>query len=588
MTRQKRGKMNLIDVVAQWSTVNETEPETYSTFHCSVEPQTMNSMTYYSKVWLRLTLSLSLLIVVPMAILAISTINNLKDEVIDKTERSIGSLIDHKRDVITLYLKEKETFLNMMINLHGIEYLSNQDNLNALFKSISQQNSGIVDLHVINAAGEQIAYVGPYAKELAGKNYYDDEWFREVMIKGTSVSDVFLGFRSIPHFVIAIAGPLRKYILRATINSEEFNQLLISSQIGPNGDSFIVNSKGFLQTPSQQGLRELSPEDRAHFQRHEGTSLTKNNTTIIATKWILDGQWCIIVKTLLEDSLVSFKEHRLNIIGFIIATSLVFIILVALLSKYFLSRIEFYDRRKSELSYQMVQMEKMATVGRLAAGIAHEINNPLQMITNQAGWITDLLKDEDPQTVPNFAEYEKSAEQIKLHVRRAGTITHRLLTFFRKISPEYRLVSLNELIDETLSFVKADARHNRIDIVRNYMHNLPATQTDGAQLQQVFLNLINNAMDAIKRDGTLQITTRMSGPSALVLEFADTGPGIRPEVLKQIFDPFYSTKEPGKGTGLGLYISYDIVTKLGGTLRAGNNVNGGALFTITLPLVKLD
>jgi two-component system NtrC family sensor kinase len=475
-----------------------------------------------------------------------------------------------------------------MVNLHGMEFLADQDNLNAMFKSISQQNSGIVDLHVINAAGEQIAYVGPYAKELAGKNYYEAGWFREVMIKGSSVSDVFLGFRSIPHFVIAIAGPLRTHVLRATINSEEFNQLLVSSQIGPHGDSFIVNPAGVLQTPSQQGQKELTAEDREHFQPHEGTSFSNNNATIIATKWILDGQWCIFVKTKVEDALAVFKEHRLNIIGFMVATSVIFITLMALMAKYFLSRIEIYDRRKSELSSQMVQMEKMATVGRLAAGIAHEINNPLQMITNQAGWIADLLKDEDPQTIQNFDEYEKSAEQIKMHVRRAGTITHRLLSFSRKISPEHRLVSLNELIDETLSFVEADARHNNINIVRNYQEDLPATQTDGAQLQQVFLNLINNAMDAINHDGNLLINTSLRDSTTFKLEFSDNGPGIKPEVLKRIFDPFYTTKEPGKGTGLGLSICYDIITKLGGNITAGNNVNGGALFTITLPLESIN
>ena len=115
----------------------------------------------------------------------------------------------------------------------------------------------------------------------------------------------------------------------------------------------------------------------------------------------------------------------------------------------------------------MVQMEKMATVGRLAAGIAHEINNPLQMITNQAGWIGELLPDEDPAQVKNLDEYQKAVEQIKHHVRRAGTITHRLLGFSRKISTEKQSVQLNDLIEETISFVEHEAGYNNISIVRN-------------------------------------------------------------------------------------------------------------------------
>ena len=235
----------------------------------------------------------------------------------------------------------------------------------------------------------------------------------------------------------------------------------------------------------------------------------------------------------------------------------------------------------------MGQMEKMATVGRMAAGIAHEINNPLQMITNQAGWIGELLPEEDPALVKNLDEYQKAVEQIKHHVRRAGTITHRLLGFSRKISAEKQSVQLNELLEEALSFVEREAGYNNIAIVRNFREDLPTTMTDGPQLQQVFLNLINNAIDAVGQGGRLEIATAVDDKGRLVVEIADNGPGIRPENIKQIFDPFFTTKEPGKGTGLGLYISYDIVQKLGGTIQVTNRQSGGAVFTISLPVITM-
>lgn len=234
----------------------------------------------------------------------------------------------------------------------------------------------------------------------------------------------------------------------------------------------------------------------------------------------------------------------------------------------------------------MVQMEKMATVGRMAAGIAHEINNPLQMITNQAGWIGELLPDEDPALVKNMDEYVKSVEQIKHHVRRAGTITHRLLGFSRKIASEKQNVQFNDLIEETISFVETEAGYNNISIVRHYAEDLPTTMADGPQLQQVFLNLINNAIDAVDQGGIIEITTATGTSNDIILEFADSGPGIKPENLKQIFDPFFTTKDPGKGTGLGLYISYDIVQKLGGSIKVENRKSGGAVFAIVLPVIK--
>jgi two-component system NtrC family sensor kinase len=319
-----------------------------------------------------------------------------------------------------------------------------------------------------------------------------------------------------------------------------------------------------------------------------GISINKRNETIIATRWVKDGQWCLFVKALVDDSLGSYHTVSQNILAVAISAGAVFLILAGLLISYFLQRIESEDRKRVELGHQMVQMEKMATVGRLAAGIAHEINNPLQMITSQAGWIGELLPEEDPDKVKNFDEYQKSVAQIQQHVRRAGTITHRLLGFSRKISAEKENVQLNHLIEEAISFVEKEAEYNNIVITRKFDEDLPGTTTDGPQLQQVFLNLINNAIDEIGKDGVLQISTFVDDDKKnLVAEFADNGHGIRPENLKRIFDPFFTTKDPGKGTGLGLYISYDIVKKLGGTISVANKDSGGAVFTIVLPIVNL-
>lgn len=563
----------------------------------------------YNRAWLRLTGAFCLLITVPVTVLVMVTANSLREAAIEKIEVSLGRLIEHKKDVITLFLKEKEDLLTMMVGMYPITYLGRQENLDNLFIAVNKAGS-IVDLHVIDSSGKQLAYVGPYSQSLIGKNYQDAEWFQDVLINGSHVSDVFLGFRNVPHFVVAVSDPLKTYVLRATVNSEQFNKLLLSTQIGPHGDSFIVNSDGTLQTPSRAGLTELNNEDRLLLEHHEGTtivkreedvvvrkvekemndldatSITKREESIVATRWVKDGQWCLIVKALIEDSLTPFYKVRNDIIFVIVVTSAVFLAIAVLFAKYFLQRIEKEDRNKAELGHQMVQMEKMATVGRLAAGIAHEINNPLQMITSQAGWIAELLPEEEPGKVKNLDEYTKAVEQIRHHVRRAGTITHRLLGFSRKISVEKQNVQLNDLIEETISFVEKEAGYNNVSIIRNFAEGLPATAIDGPQLQQVFLNLINNAIDEIGQGGIIEIRTALEG-TKLIAEFADNGHGIKAENLKRIFDPFFTTKDPGKGTGLGLYISYDIVKKLGGTISVANRNSGGAVFTIVLPIMSL-
>ncbi len=565
---------------------------------------------HYKKVWLKLTAVFALLIAVPVAILVFVTTGSLRDAAIEKIEVSLGRLIEHKKDVITLFLKEKEDLLTMMVGMYPITYLGQQENLDRLFIAVNKTRS-IVDLHVIDSSGKQLAYVGPYAESLIGKNYHDAQWFQDVLINGSHVSDVFLGFRNVPHIVVAVSDPLKTYVLRATINSEQFNKLLLATQIGPHGDSFIVNRDGALQTPSRAGLSELNNDDRLLLEHHEGTSIVQREEdfiqrtddkasveagttsivmreeSIVATRWVKDGQWCLIVKALIEDSLGPFYKVRRDILFVIIATSAIFLAIAVLFANYLLQRIERENRTKAELGHQMVQMEKMATVGRLAAGIAHEINNPLQMITSQAGWIGELLPEEEPDKVKNLDEYQKAIEQIKHHVRRAGTITHRLLGFSRKISAEKQNVQLNELIEETISFVEKEAEYNHISIIRNYSENLPGTMTDGPQLQQVFLNLINNAIDEIGQGGIIEIRTAVENNTRLVVEFADNGHGIKPENLKKIFDPFFTTKDPGKGTGLGLYISYDIIKKIGGTISVANRNSGGAVFTIVLPIIAV-
>jgi two-component system NtrC family sensor kinase len=172
--------------------------------------------------------------------------------------------------------------------------------------------------------------------------------------------------------------------------------------------------------------------------------------------------------------------------------------------------------------------------------------------------------------------------KIRQHVNRAGAITHRLLGFSRKISAEYD-VQLNELIHETISFLESEANSNNISISLHFDEAVPTIRTDGAQVQQALLNLIENSLDAVGFGGQIDITTSRSATEVCV-QIADNGPGIKPEVMGKIWEPFYTTKEVGKGTGLGLSICNDIAHKLGGAITVENRPQGGALFTLKLPI----
>jgi two-component system NtrC family sensor kinase len=227
----------------------------------------------------------------------------------------------------------------------------------------------------------------------------------------------------------------------------------------------------------------------------------------------------------------------------------------------------------------------MAALGKMAAGIAHEINNPLAVIAEKAGWIKDLLKMEDIPKSKNFQEFADAVGKIESHTNRAKTVTHRLLGFARRMEPISERVSINSVLDESIDFLENEARYRNIDIQVDYSPDLPLLLSDPAQLQQVFLNIINNAIDAIGKNGEIIIRTQYRAKNQEIsIEIADNGPGIAKEMINKIFDPFFTTKEVGKGTGLGLSISYGIIEKLGGRILVASEEGKGSTFTIYLPV----
>jgi two-component system NtrC family sensor kinase len=522
--------------------------------------------------------------IVPIIIIAAGSIYNFKQLSINDIEVTARQVVEHRNDVINTFLQSQVNFLSTLINLYPFDYLKKKDNLNTLFLAINREGKEreIVDLQLLDTKGIPIAYVGPHQERVQGNDYADVPWFNEVLVRGTYVSDVFSGFRNYPHFIIALTDPLKTYVMRTTINSYIFNSLLHSAQIGSNGDAFILNTNGEFQTPSLQNATRLNAVEINMLKHNPDTRVVSDGEYLYASKWLKGNMWLLVVKTRITDSLAGYYKYRDRITFTVAITCAVFFLISIGISRFIVTCVERADREQTALDQQMAHIEKMANIGRIATGIAHEINNPLQLIQMQAGWIEELLHEEKSIDPSNLQEYEKSVAKIKHHVHRAGTITHRLLGFSRKISSEYD-VHINELLQETISFLENEAQINKITINLQLDATLPKLRTDGAQVQQVLLNLIDNSLDAVGSNGQIDITTSSIAKEVCV-EIADNGPGIDAKVLEKIWEPFFTTKEAGKGTGLGLSICSDIVNKLGGTITAVNKPQGGALFTLKLPV----
>ena len=232
-----------------------------------------------------------------------------------------------------------------------------------------------------------------------------------------------------------------------------------------------------------------------------------------------------------------------------------------------------------ETQSQLIQAEKMSALGQLAGGLAHEINNPLSGILG----LTQLVLENTTRSTQNYQDLK----DIEKAVFRCKRIITSLLSFARQEKSSLEPVSVNEVLDETLTLCARQMELKRVKIVREFGDGLPMVNADFQQLMQVFLNLLNNAGDAMPDGGTVTITTRLAPAAAgecVEITISDTGGGIPGEILTRIFDPFYTTKPPGKGTGLGLSVCLGIMNKHNGAITARSEPGKGSAFTMTLPV----
>jgi len=226
---------------------------------------------------------------------------------------------------------------------------------------------------------------------------------------------------------------------------------------------------------------------------------------------------------------------------------------------------------------RVAQSERLASLGMLAAGVAHEVNNPLGGILALTALTVEDMRDNDPN--------RENLEEVIRQTERCRDIVKGLLEFSRQSKSNTELVDLNKVLEDTLSLVTKQALFFNIDLVQNLAPDLPRVLADGSQFQQVFINILMNAVQAMDERGTITVVTRHLGPEKCVeVAISDTGHGILPEQIDRIFDPFFTTKASGRGTGLGLSIAYGIVTTHRGTISVQSEVGKGSTFTIRMPI----
>ncbi len=545
-------------------------------------------MFNYSLIWRWAILLTSAVTLLPLILITTIDYNVTQKSIESENKLRTLRVGSNAKRSISSFLSERLSALSFIVNDRSLEELNDPKQLEALLKNLRDSFGGFVDLGVINNKGLQTTYVGPYA--LAGKDYSDQKWCKEVQEKGFFISDVFMGFRKVPHLVIAVKHTLPDgsyYILRTALDTIRFNEHLSSLELSGRGEAFLINHQGIIQTPTRyqntifEKIAYAIPAYSDTTEIREDRNIT-GDPVIICSAYIPDSPYILIIVKHKKEMMQSWYETRLKLIGFLAVSITVILLAILGFSTYLVNNVYLADQRRLMILHEMEYSNKLASIGRLAAGVAHEINNPLAIINEKAGLIKDLFTY--VETYSADARILGLIDSILTSVERCGTITKRLLGFARHMEVTIESISVEKILEEVLGFLQKEAEYRNITVNLDVPAGIPEFQSDRGKLQQIFLNIVNNAFSAMDTGGKLDIEVRQVDNHDIATRITDNGCGMSEEDLGKIYEPFFSTKTKTGGTGLGLSITYGLVQELGGKIQVTSKKGVGTTFTVSMPL----
>jgi signal transduction histidine kinase len=384
----------------------------------------------------------------------------------------------------------------------------------------------------------------------------------------------------------------RFFVLRATLETERLIQTLSSFRTGEHTDIFMINRDGLLQTPSyffEGGSHHMNIPVPNYSERTQALMSSDQNGqpivigyAFIETK-LASTSFILMVVKQKAGMMKVWLDLRSHINWFFVVSAVIIAIVITFTSTFMVNRIHHADRQKAETMVMAEQNCQLASIGQLAAGVAHEINNPLALINETAGYVRDLFLIKEQYKDTELVEHIDSIIEA---VERCGIITGQLLGFARRFDIHTQPINLENMISDVLNFHKKEAQYRNITLRVDVPETIPLIETDRGKLQQIILNLVNNAFQAVEDGCFLDIRAEMDGPENVCLFIRDNGCGISEDHLKKVFEPFFTTKKEGKGTGLGLSITYGLVKKLHGNIAIQSKLGEGTTFVITLPIQR--
>jgi len=543
----------------------------------------------FRRLWKRSVLATATVALVPLFIWSLSgyrlNLDTIESELVLRTSQ----LTSNSWRSVSLFLTERSSVLDFIAHDNTFDALNDPDRLSVLLDNLNKRFGGFMDLGLIDSNGMQRMSVGSH--RLEGLNYSDRSWFREVLKRGVYIGEVVLGFRNELHLDLAVRRNLPDgsfFVLRAALKPAQFNELIAQFEVGKAGDAFVINHEGVLQTPSRYygPVLQKIPLEVPEYAARAQVIKHKNEPVAIGYAYIPETPFILMIIKHSGELVQPWYKTRWAFTA-ILATSILAILLVTLaVATHLVDQIHEADQERVNTLHQVEYASKMVSLGRLASGVAHEINNPLAIINEKAGHIKDIftlseIYKKDPKLIG-------LVDSVIATVKRCAEVTKGLLDFARHLNLSRQTIDLNEIINEVKGVLAKEAEFRCIAVELDVADSIPAFESDRGKLEQIFFNLFNHAFAAMKDGGRLKIGAKREEDDFISITLSDSSRGIPEAELKNIFEPFFYSKNSASGTGLGLSVTYALIQEIGGDIRVESQLGRGTRFNIRLPLEMPD
>jgi len=540
-----------------------------------------NDFPYFRKLWRSITAALFAAAFAPLILIGGSMYYYAVSAQKEQTVTALSREVYLHQKAIDSFLKERILDLKSMAETSDLWELIQPGALQKVFNALQPgaNQTLYTDLGIIDQDGRHVAYVGPY--DLISRNYKNTDWFPAVMASDAYISDLFGGFRNVPHFIVAVKTRQndRDWIMRATIKAEYFNRMLFEA-FGTKGDEvMLVNRRGDYQwIPHRQDLM-MTPsglEIPGHF---DGYRIAPNGSKLTVMAWLDNVPWLCVVRM---DRRAIFaplnRQRNVGIFVFILGAILIGLTIL-LTTNYLVQRLEDKRSKINLMSQHLRQANRMTLSLHLYEGFFRQMNDCLANIGSAAEWIGQINR-EGGRHDEIRRDIEASLVQIHGEIKRSQKTLQELSHFSRTEDPIVRRVDVNAMLEELVDLFRREFYFKAVGLNKDFENDLPWVRCEPQLLRQVFQNLMVNALEAVGKNGEIHLKTRTQG-AMIQITVADTGRGVPPDLAETLFDPLVS-HQPGK-LGLGLAICKDLLTKMGGDIRLLHNSGQGAAFTVDLP-----